>query len=147
MHGALRLDVRIGGRILAEGSIFSYPDGSTIGGGSLAGYIGGAVDMTTPELQIPTGVPLTLQIQLSSISDALAAYHPDGSSAEASSEAELWLPLNTPLFNLPEGFTVNSLDGAIVDNIYTVVPETEHYLALAGAGLALFGLYRRARRP
>lgn len=109
----------------------------------LAGYTGGIVDVTTGEWTIPIGVPVLMQIDLSSRADAYAQGEFNG---EISNEGELWLPLNTPLFNLPEGFTVNSLDGAIVDNIYTAVPEPEQYFALAGAGLALFGLYRRVRR-
>ncbi len=127
-----------------SGNIWKYADGIPVDGGDLlAGYTGGTVDLSTGQWVIPTGVPLTLQIDLSGYSSGFGRYDSNG---EASSEANVWLSLNTPLFNLPEGFTVNSADGAIVDNFYTAVPEPEHYFALAGAGLALFGLYRRARR-
>lgn len=126
-----------------NGAVLTYGSGNWHPNGLLDGYTGGPVDLTTGQWVIPIGVPLSLSINLTVSSDVSGYYDSNG---ESSSEAKLWLPINTPLFNLPEGFTVNSADGAIVNNYYTAVPEPEHYFALAGAGLALFGLYRRARR-
>lgn len=140
-NGATQLYGETYGHILAE--VFGEGDGTLEGGGLLAGYAGGAVEITTDQWEIPIGVPLRLYLELGGDSLAGGGY---GFSGEAASEANLWLPHNTPLFNLPEGFTVNSANGAIVNNYYTAIPEPEHCFALAGAGLALFGLYRRTRR-
>lgn len=141
------LSVRLNGASAFSGSFDGglYEDytGYSFGDGLLTGYAGGTASLTTGEWIIPTGVPLTLFFELTSSSYASGNYD---SSGDASGDGNLWLPLATPLFNLPEGFTANSADGAIVNNYYTAVPEPEHYFALAGAGLAVFGLYRRARR-
>lgn len=141
LAGAAQLYGETYGHILAE--VFGEGGGTLEGGGILAGYAGGTVEMTTDQWEIPIGVPLRLYLELGGDSLVGGGY---GFSGEAASEANLWLPHNTPLFNLPEGFTVNSANGAIVNNYYTPIPEPEHYFALAGAGLALFGLYRRTRR-
>lgn len=126
-----------------SGNLYEDHSGYSDGSGLLTGYAGGTASLTTGEWIIPTGVPLTLYFSLSGSSSASGDYDSNG---DASNDGNLWLPLATPLFNLPEGFTANSADGAIVNNYYTAVPEPEHYFALAGAGLAVFGLYRRARR-
>jgi hypothetical protein len=69
-----------------------------------------------------------------------------GSGGSASALATLALPTSGPVFDLPSGYTANALSYGIVDNIFTPVPEPEHYAALAGAGLLAFGLWRRHSR-
>jgi hypothetical protein len=53
-----------------------------------------------------------------------------------------------PVFNLPDGFTANSISGNIVDNHWIGVPEPASVLLglIGAAGLALFAIRRKSRQ-
>lgn len=52
-----------------------------------------------------------------------------------------------PVFNLPEGITVNSTDGLIVDNRWAVIPEPASWMMLGtGAAAWMAGLAMRRKR-
>ncbi len=93
--------------------------GSTFEDGLLTGFDGDAT-LTTPVMLLPVNTPLTLALSLSTSVDTNAANTILGSrrQADASSlfDSTLSFPLSGPVFNLPEGYTVNSVGGLIVDN-------------------------------
>jgi hypothetical protein len=113
-------------------------------------YHGGPVELTTGRWRVPTGTPLTLSLSLSAGSyvdvRAWDATERSGTSA-VDAYHSLSLPLDGPVFNLPDGYAADAPSYGIVDNVFTPVPEPGEYAALAGLGLLGFGLWRRARRP
>jgi hypothetical protein len=112
---------------------------------------------TTP-LEVPTDVPLELGVGLSLSSimqlrtDSLVAVPQFGEvTADAADTFEFATPDH--IFDLPPGFTVNSLSGLIVDNALSTgpgqvpVPATLWLLITGVAAGACAGRARRARRP
>lgn len=110
--------------------------------GLLSGYTDGTAELTTATWEVPTGVPLSLYFGVDAIAITGTGYGSTGSSEVLNFAA---LPIGVPLFNLPEGFTVNAPEAYIIDNIYAPVPEPEYYAALAGLGLIGFALWRKGR--
>ena len=112
---------------------------------------GGVFSVPVDELLILT---LDMRVSTSALvntrfSDVL---HSVSSSADGNFLNTFSLPTSGPVFNLPEGYTVNSLSGLIVDNRWvgaptSAVPEPGS-LALLSAGIAgLAGLgWRHSRR-
>ena len=98
----------------------------------------------TPMFTVPTFVPVRFTMQL----NVRAGSVQDGSSASASFSDTMGLPTSGPVFTLPEGYTVNSVDGLIQNNRFvdasTTVPEPGT-LALLGVGALTLGVYRRRR--
>jgi len=113
-------------------------------------YHGGPVELTTGRWRVPTGTPLRLALLLeASSSVSVSANDATERSGASALDAyhSLSLPLDGPVFNLPDGYAADAPSYGIVDNVFTPVPEPGEYAALAGLGLLGFGLWRRARRP
>ncbi len=121
------------------------------GGGSLGavgyyvidGYTSGTMPFQTGAWIVPINTPVSLSVGLGLTVSGAGGYD---TTSDSSASVSLFLPTSGPVFNLPDGFTVNSASLGIVNNTYSPVPEPEEYAACAAAGLVGFGLWRRAAR-
>jgi hypothetical protein len=95
--------------------------------------------ITTPLFRVPTGVPITLEMELQSIVSSSSSV--DGGGLAISTFSDTFsLPPTGPVFDLPAGFTVNSSQANIQDNRWlgadapSAVPEPST-LTLLGLGV------------
>jgi hypothetical protein len=97
----------------------------------------------TPTFVVPVGTPLVLTLGLISSANTVTR---DGGIISASSQFPDTLAFATgAVFVLPTGYTANSVQAGIVDNV-AAIPEPEIYaMMLAGIGLVSFAA-RRTRR-
>jgi len=122
----IEIDVYLGSH--AQVGVASVQDGSdpdppyTSGllASTLSGDAGGAVidtSIRTEPFEVPTNSTLILLIVLRA---SASAYDPI-QAADASCDAgnTLSFPRNTPVFDLPAGYTVNSMEAGITDNLWT----------------------------
>lgn len=123
------ITVRVDGTLLTEtpgsGSTGSW-NVTTIAGGpvtlsafnALVGWTEPSGVVTTPSFTVVAGTPFTLQIQLNATAQANGAQGETGFVAEGNSDFghTLRFVSNGPVFNLPDGYTVNAPDAGIVDN-------------------------------
>lgn len=120
--------------------------------GLLTGYAGGPAVLTVGFTNVPVGRPVRLELLLDLSSHSTVTYTTQpGESFDGFADAALdyfgalSFVRNAPVFALPDGFTVNSGDLNIIDNVWTPpVPEPRTALLLAG-GLALICLVHRRR--
>jgi hypothetical protein len=113
--------------------------------GLLAGYDPAQVNLLSVTLPLVSGGPNTLSLLLGTLSHASSI----GSGSNASSTVHfgntLKFAVNGPVFDLPAGWTANSVQGNIVNNQFIPpagVPEPGTLgLVLMGAA----GVWRRAR--
>jgi hypothetical protein len=122
--------------------------GSTFEDGLLTGFTGDEV-LTTPVMQLPVNTPITLALTLSTSVDTNTRSTILGSrrQADASSlfNSTLSFPLSGPVFNLPDGYTVNSVSGLIVDNRWQGLADPQPVPEPASLALLLTGLLFLAR--
>jgi hypothetical protein len=102
----------------------------------------GALAVTTSSFLVDAGdvvtVGLSLQTNASCATELLPPGAPGGASCRASATARSFsFPFTGPVFNLPEGWTANSVDGTIVNNAF--IPEPSTGLLLVGGLIALAG--------
>jgi hypothetical protein len=98
-------------------------------GGILSGSTGvGEMTITSPEYLLPVNTPFLVLVELETDASAYAdsqtgeAGLPMRRFAEAASSFTFRMLAGRPLFNLPDGYTVNSQEGGIVDNTWTTSP-------------------------
>jgi hypothetical protein len=121
----------------------------------LANFTGNAV-LTTDPFTVTANTPFSLYFQLSV---ATTAGLTDGGAGNASGSADFSKTLtfvdDRPVFDLPSGYTANSLEAGIVDNRFGAdngpasVPEPATFLqfALGLTGLLTASGLRRLRGP
>ncbi|MEM7467005.1 MAG: hypothetical protein AAF387_08990 [Pseudomonadota bacterium] len=91
----------------------------------------------TPTFSVPVDESLVLYLEIIASASAVSR---DGSAVGAQSDFlnTLTLPSFGPVFDLPEGYTANSVAGNIVDNVYVApVPIPATWLLLLSASAAL----------
>jgi hypothetical protein len=91
---------------------------------------------------VPVGSPIYFHVTLNGYAGATSRY---GEEYATSFEGSVYLPTDGPIFNLPPGYTANSVSAQIVDNRFTAVPEPSEYAGVAGLALAAFVLRRRMK--
>jgi hypothetical protein len=129
-----------GNNQLSGGSFFQtfrnglqQPNSAT---GLLIGF-DGDTDITSALFNVPINTPFSIELQLSVSSD-LSANFSEIFSVQANTNFFNTLTFATvgPVFNLPSGYTINSVSAGIVDNTYAI-PESSTLL-LSSLGLATF---------
>ena len=127
-----------------------YSDTQQVGSGVFAtsGFDGDVI-LTSLAGNLPLGVPLRINLSMSTSSSVAGTLDLTGSvsgQAAAIFDHTLSFPKDGPVFNLPEGYTANSLDGMIVDNRWTPVPIAPASVFLGTGLLSLLpGIRHRVR--
>jgi len=111
----------------------------------------GNANLTTALVEVNTGMALSFNAMLQTSAVVGATFGAQPVDLEAISDFSHTLMFSSaPVFNLPDGYTVNSLSGLIVDNHWanpavTPVPEPEIY-AMLGVGLGFMGWVGRRKK-
>jgi len=98
--------------------------------GILAGAYPPSGPLVTAQFDVPTGEHLTFKLSIATFSGTalLSTSVPAAAEGSATSKADfggtVHLPASGPVFDLPEGFSVNSVEANIVDNEWTGTPVT-----------------------
>lgn len=108
--------------------------------------------VTSLPFNILVGVPFTVRLELDTTSQAQhsaqAGVFPPGSTAEANTDFSntLTFALSGAVFNLPAGYTANSVEAGIVNNVFiSTVPEPSDAVLVAFSVFTLCA-FRRTRR-
>ena len=125
-------------------------DGSTFEDGLLTGFTG-VGGLVTPEVFLPVGSPFTVGLNLSTTATTSSANTIVGSRRQADASAlfdhTFSFALSGPVFNLPTGFTANSISGLIVDNHWVgIAADPQPLPEPSSLLLVLVGLWWFARR-
>ncbi len=104
----------------------------------------GAIDelITTPTIVVSTAQPVTAELDFEMTGD-VDAWGSFFARIDADYSERAAFAAGIPVFDLPPGFTANSVDGQIVDNVY--VPEPHARTMLACGVLALAALRSSGR--
>jgi hypothetical protein len=166
LEGSLIVEVpslTAGSGASAAVSVSTLVNGQSIGTGVLSIYqnalnppaIGQALGMltdwrafgaiTSPSFVVPTNVPFTVYVGLQT-SIGGVGFGGDAFKTTANSGflGTLTFATDGPVFSLPDGYTVNSVDAGIIDNTFAV-PEPST-LALANIGILAALAYAARRR-
>ena len=111
------------------------------------GLLAGGDLFITPVFDVLVGSPFSLTVAMTVVAGASTNVTHGNANANASFGNTLSFPIGGPVFEVPDGFTVNSLSAGIVDNRFGVnaaVPEPSIALLL-GIGVAALGGVRRFR--
>ncbi len=111
-------------------SVTGSPAGTTIDG-----------IFSSPTHTFATNTPFSVELSMEVVANAVG-----GSSAFADFFHTLTFSTDGPVFSLPPGFTVNSVDGGIVDNHVAPVPLPAA-IWMFGSAAGLLSLLRRRRSP
>jgi len=91
------------------------------------------------DFHLPLGVHLRLSIEIQGYSEVEVSYGQTPRSSNFSGELR-WAD-GDDIFNLPDGYTVNSLSAGIVNNRFTAIPEPHEYSMMAAMlAVALVGI-------
>jgi hypothetical protein len=106
--------------------------------GLLANFDGSSV-VTTPVFNVPVNTPFSIEFRLS-VDALVQSRFGEIFFMESSSNFSntLTFATNGPVFNLPSGYTINSVDAGIVNNAYVAIPEPSTlWLSALGVGVIL----------
>lgn len=149
VQSSVALQIFAGSNATAGTRNFSYRNGlisPPTQSGLLADYDGTSADLRTPVWTLPVNTPFTLTLILNT-SASVGVIFADGYITSALSDfgSTLSFATDRPVFALPAGYTVNSVDAGVVDNAWmSPVPEPGSAL-LAALGLAFIGARSLAR--
>ena len=158
ISGPVSTTGRIGDGISGRHGVPGVADFSSTGGpaeGLLMDYTSGTVILHSPFVEVPTGVPLTMSLNLDVAASASMQY---GTMGTASVTANVGFPGGgvlsgggTDLFDLPSGYNVTSAAWQLHANALGgggggAVPEPQEYAAVFSVGLLGFAAWRRRTR-
>jgi len=126
------------------GSISTASSGQVpTGSGLLAGWMGGLpLNFSTASLLVGAGDVITVGLNLAGSSVCDPPQNPTSSCNSSFDVQGFSFATTGPVFNLPAGWTANSVDGTIVNNRFVPEPATAFLIALGLLGLT--GWRRRA---
>jgi hypothetical protein len=127
-----------GTRSYSENNFGEVSTGST-------GLLAGGDQLTTPVFEVTVGTPFSVRVTLGVTAGASTNITHGNADAAASFGHTLGFASGRPVFDLPEGYTVDAPSAGIVDNTFAV-PEPST-LALTLVGCALLASLRRASLP
>ena len=142
------VDVQTGGASFAGTRSYSNNNRNEEVFGS-TGLLAGGDIFGTPAFDVAVGSPFSIEVTMSVSAGASTNITHGNANASASFLSTLRFPIVGPVFDVPEGYTVNSLSAGIVNNRFGVaapvaVPEPSMALLL-GFGVAALGGARRFR--
>jgi len=117
---------------------------------------GSGMTLTTSVFALPVGTPFDLTLLLDAQAWAAFDGFPFSDPLVLSATADmnyydtLSFPTSGPVFNLPDGFTINSVEGDIVNNEFapaTPLPPTWTMMLIGLAGLGFISHRRRKQTP
>jgi hypothetical protein len=114
------------------------------GSGALLNFVNDA-DFSTDPFTVINGEPFTVEMFLQASATAIGDFR-ESFTAEANSNfgGTLTFATDRPVFDLPAGYTANSVDGGIVNNVF-VAPEPA-CISFCGAALVIFVHRSREKR-
>ena len=137
------ISVFINGTFVGSGAVSESVNqfGSRISNnGMLSAWSPGNTGIVTPSFTVQSGVPFEVKLILLADANTIVNFgNGGGGTAEANTDFShtLTFALNGPIFNLPEGFTVNSVDAHIANNQSAPVP-IPNSLALMACAMFCF---------
>jgi hypothetical protein len=130
-----------------DGDVHAFGDGTTSSSGAFAGLGANSsflVRITTAPVTAHVGDVLTVGLGVF-VAASESVFFPGTYQTSADLSHTLTLPTDgQAAFNLPDGYTINTPDGRIVDNHFVPVPEPGIF-GLLGASLVSLGLVRLRR--
>lgn len=167
-NGSSGIDVTVNGAVAGQNfaggfnqTKQGYPPPGSISASS-SGVFGTAgslpVNFTSPTFVVPVGTPFDISLQLAV--GASTYYSVNASSGPGPWTLDLFalsdfsntltFATGRPVFDVPEGYTVNSLSAGIVDNLFVVPEPSTATLLLLGIGVLALStsaqINRRRRR-
>jgi len=105
------------------------------------------VDMKTIFFTLPVNTPLTMTLSLA-ISSSVTVDFADSFNVSANTDLSNTLTFATdrPVFDLPLGYTVNSAEAGVVENMFVAPLPVPEPAAAWMIGVGLAGLWVRRRR-
>ena len=117
-----------------------------VGSGLLTNFDGDD-ELTSNLFSVATNMPFTVALDMSVVS---TAFNSDGGSGFSTAFADfghtLSFATDRPVFNLPDGYTVNSVSAGIVNNHFSAPAGVPEPGSLAMVGLGLVGVLSSLRR-
>lgn len=110
---------------------------------SASGLLAGADDLSTPMTSVPVNTPFQVELSIQVNAGATTNITHGNATATSSYGNTFSFATGGPVFDLPPGYTANSISGGIVGNQFAV-PEPSS-LVLAALGMAGMFCWRRLR--